>query len=241
MCGVILQITNAEEVLRKCQDWTPPGSQRPARCEGTAFVDGGMPADVAALRRADILVRQLLRDPVSRGRRPPCCSPAVRPGISTAGTHSLHLLTQLLPGRKLSGSVSHARSIAPPQLACGLILGCVRVCSHAFGLLQSSHGIIALQIGTPAAPLAYGLMMRRGSIVMQLWPPALPQGGLTVIEIACICHDHHGRLLAHEHLKSPARVLHIFAVSAAEPCSCRHGAVRAFSLIWLSMQSLVTC
>lgn len=54
-----LQITNAEEVLRKCQDWMPPGSQRPARCEGTAFADGGMPSDVAALRRADILVRQL--------------------------------------------------------------------------------------------------------------------------------------------------------------------------------------
>jgi hypothetical protein len=54
-----LQITNAEEVLRKCQDWMPPGSQRPARCEGTAFANGGMPADVAALRRADILVRQL--------------------------------------------------------------------------------------------------------------------------------------------------------------------------------------
>jgi hypothetical protein len=55
--AVLLQIKNAEEVLRKCQDWMPPGSQRPARCEGTAFADSGMPADVAALRRADILVR----------------------------------------------------------------------------------------------------------------------------------------------------------------------------------------
>jgi hypothetical protein len=54
---------------------------------------------------------------------------------------------------------------------------------HAFECNKRSMDCTALQIGTPAAPLAYGLMMRRGSIVMQLWPPALPQGGLTVTQI----------------------------------------------------------
>lgn len=62
---------------------------------------------------------------------------------------------------------------------------------NAFECNERSMDCTALQIGTPAAPLAYGLMMRRGSMVMQLWPPALPQGGLTVIEFACTCHHHH--------------------------------------------------
>jgi hypothetical protein len=58
---------------------------------------------------------------------------------------------------------------------------------HVLGCNTTAMDCIAMQIGTPAAPLAYGLMMRRGSIVMQLWPPALPLGGLNVIDFASIC------------------------------------------------------
>lgn len=50
------QLLNPDETLEACRKWTPPGASVPAACEGTDFADGGMPADVAALRRADVLV-----------------------------------------------------------------------------------------------------------------------------------------------------------------------------------------
>ncbi len=53
------QLADAEAALAACRAWTPRGASRPALCEGTAFADGGMPGDVAALRRATVLVRTL--------------------------------------------------------------------------------------------------------------------------------------------------------------------------------------
>jgi len=50
------QLLNPDETLEACRKWTPPGASVPAACEGTDFADGGMPGNVAALRRADLLV-----------------------------------------------------------------------------------------------------------------------------------------------------------------------------------------
>lgn len=50
------QLLHPEEALAACRSWMPQGASAAAKCEGTAFADGGMPADVAALRTADVLV-----------------------------------------------------------------------------------------------------------------------------------------------------------------------------------------
>ncbi len=38
-----------------------------------------------------------------------------------------------------------------------------------------------LQVGTPAAPLAYGLMMRRGGTVLRLQPPGAAGAALQLL------------------------------------------------------------
>ncbi len=53
------RVLNLQQLLAACNAWVPPagGPARRARCSLHRFRDDGMVEDLAALRRADVLVR----------------------------------------------------------------------------------------------------------------------------------------------------------------------------------------
>jgi len=53
------RVLNMQQVLAACNAWAPPagGPVRRARCSLHQFRDDGVVEDLAALRRADVLVR----------------------------------------------------------------------------------------------------------------------------------------------------------------------------------------